>query len=136
MIRNKHRVTAYYFKIESGSCVSGIKAVIEAEEGLYRHHQQWYSTITGVNAEPKGPFGACAIGSDRSLNGMAYYLQQGGLYLDMTNHTVRNFVWPNERKPNERKRLHRRTDGTFQCRRYSAWWPEHTSPHTKHHPCF
>ena len=94
MIRNKRTVTTYYFKIESEACISGIRAVIEAEEGLYRHHQQWYSTITGINAEPKGPFGACAIGDDRSPNGMAYYLQQGGLYLDMTDHTAQNFVYP------------------------------------------
>ena len=51
---------------------------------------------------------------------MAYYLQQGGLYLDMTNH-------PKDRKPNERKRLHRRPDGTYYCRGYSAWEPEQPS---------
>jgi len=124
MIRNKRTVTTYYFKIELGACISGIKEVIEAEEGLYRHHQQWYSTITGVNAEPEGPFAACAVGNDKSHNGMAYYLQQGGLYLDMTKHTVRNFVWPKDRKPNERKRLHRRPDGTDHRRRDSAFEPE------------
>ena len=124
MIRNKRTVTTYLFKIEWGACISEIKDVIEAEEGLHNQQQQWYSTITGVNAEPDGPFGACAVGNDKSRNGMAYYLQQGGLYLDMTNHTVRNFVYPNDRKPNERKRLHRRPDGTYHCRRYSAWEPE------------
>jgi lipid II:glycine glycyltransferase (peptidoglycan interpeptide bridge formation enzyme) len=93
MIRNKRTVTTYYFKIELGACISGIKDVIEAEEGLHRHHQQWYSTITGVNAEPEGPFGACAVGSDNSQNGMAYYLQQRGIYSNMPNHTVRNFVY-------------------------------------------
>ena len=40
MIRNKRTVTTYYFKIEIGACISGIKDVIEAEEGLCRHHQQ------------------------------------------------------------------------------------------------
>ena len=64
MIQNKRTVTTYHFKIEKGACISGIKDVIEAEEGLHRHHHQWYSTITGVNAEPEGTFGACAVGSD------------------------------------------------------------------------
>ena len=80
MIREKRTVTTYYFKIEKEACISGIKDVIEAEEGLHRPHQQWHPTITGVNAEPEGPFGACAVGNDKPQNGMAYYLQQGGLY--------------------------------------------------------
>jgi hypothetical protein len=99
-LRNKRDVTVYYFKVEPSSCIDTLKRLIEAEEGINAHHQRWYSSITGKEASP-GPFDAARIGEDKSINGMAYYLQQGGLYLDMSNHSQKDWVPHAERKPNE-----------------------------------
>ena len=100
-----------------------MKKVIEAEEGLHEHHQRWYSSIAGEEARP-GPFTTTAVGRDRSHNGMAYYLQQRGLYLDMSNHTRTNWVPPSMRKSNNNKRLRRKPDDTWACRRYDPGEPE------------
>jgi len=122
-LRNKRDVTVYYFKVEPSSCIDTLKRLIEAEEGINAHHQRWYSSITGKEASP-GPFDAARIGEDKSINGMAYYLQQGGLYLDMSNHSQRDWVPHAERKPNEARRLRRKPDATWSCRRYNPLEPE------------
>jgi hypothetical protein len=122
-LRNRRSVTVYYFKVEPTSRIDTLKRVIEAEEGLNAHHQRWYSSITGKEANP-GPFDAARVGDDESLNGMAYYLQQGELYLRMSNHDKKNWVPPASRKPNEAKRLMRKPDATWSCRRYKPFEPE------------
>ena len=122
-LRNRRSVTVYYFKVEPTSRIDTLKKVIEAEEGLNAHHQRWYSSITGKEANP-GPFDAARVGDDESLNGMAYYLQQGELYLRMSNHNKKNWVSPASRKPNEAKRLMRKPDATWSCRRYKPFEPE------------
>ena len=126
MLKNKRKVIVYYFKIEPGTCISGIKNVIKSR-GRPRLSQTQATVVLrhhGQNAEPKGPFGACAVNKDRSLNGMAYYMQQTGLYLDMRDHPTRNWVPRKDRKPNDTKLLHRRPDGRFHCRRYMPCEPE------------
>ena len=115
-LRNKREVTVYYFKVEPTSCIDTLKRVIEAEEGINAHHQQWCSSITGNETNP---FDATRVGEDKSLNGMAYYLQQGGLYLNTSNHSRKDWMPPASRKPNEARRLKRKPDATWACRRYT-----------------
>ena len=122
-LRNKRDVTIYYFKVEPTSCIDTLKRVIVVEEGLNAHPQQWYSSIIGKEASP-GPFDATRVGDDKSLNDMAYYLQQGELYLKMGNRSKKNWVPPANRKLNGAKRLMRKTDATWSCRRYKPFEPE------------
>ena len=116
-LRSRRKVTVYYFKVEPTTCMNTLKEVIEAEEGLNAHQQQWFSCITGKEASP-GPFDATQIREDKSLTAMAYYLQQGGLYLKMCNHSRKDWLPHAARKPNEAKRLRRKPDATWSCRRY------------------
>jgi hypothetical protein len=57
---------------------------------------------------------------------MAYYLQQGGLYLKMCNHSIKDWLPQAVRKPNEAKRLRRKPDATWSCRRYKPQGGWHT----------
>jgi hypothetical protein len=124
-LRNRRKVTVFYFKVEPITCMKTLKEVIEAEEGLNAHQQQWISCITGKEANTS-PFDATQIREDKSLTGMAYYLQQGGLYLEMCNHTRKDWLPQEARKPNEAKRLYRKPDATWSCRRYKPQGRWHT----------